>query len=151
MPIDFNKIVEQAINNLKEVIQSSDTVITMDKLPIALVDESQMVELFQNLIGNAIMFSGENNLKIHISAEQKNGNWEFSVRDNGASIAPTYYERVFINLQRLNTRADYLGSGLGLAVSKKIIERHGGKIWLKNQSDNESIIYFTIPIREENE
>ncbi len=145
-PTNFNNAVELAIDILKEAIDDSNTVITKDELPTILADESQIIQLFKNLIGVSIIFRGEENPQIHISAKQIDDYWEFSLHDNGVSIAPSYYERTFVNLQRLNMREEYLGTGMGLAISKRIIERHGGKIRLKPLSDNETVIYFTIPI-----
>ncbi len=135
----------QARMNLNATIKENNTIVTNDDLPDVLADESQLVQLFQNLIGNAIKFHkpGESP-RVHISIKSKDENWVFSVRDNGIGIEPQYFERIFVIFQRLNTREEYKGTGIGLAVCKKIVERHGGKIWVESQPGKGSTFYFTL-------
>ena len=123
--------------------------ITRDPLPTLRVDAGQMAQLFQNLIGNALKFRGERPPEVHVSAEQKPGHWVIAVRDNGIGIEPQYFERIFLIFQRLHTRKHYPGTGIGLAICKKIVERHGGAIWVESQPGQGSTFYFSIPNRRE--
>jgi PAS domain S-box-containing protein len=144
-PTDCMAVLDQALANLKAAIEQSGAVVTHDPLPTVMADNLQLVQLFQNLIGNAIKFHGEEPPHVHVSAEQKGKEWVFSVRDNGIGIDPRYAERIFILFQRLHTREEYPGTGIGLAICKKIAERHGGRIWVESQPGIGSTFYFTIP------
>jgi chemotaxis family two-component system sensor kinase Cph1 len=117
-----------------------------DPLPKIMADDVQIESLFQNLIGNALKFRGKKTPKIHFGIEQKDRDWVFSVSDNGIGIDPQYFERIFIIFQRLHNREDYPGTGIGLAISKRIVERHGGRIWIESQSGKGSTFFFTLPI-----
>jgi light-regulated signal transduction histidine kinase (bacteriophytochrome) len=112
------------------------------------VDATQLVQLFQNLIGNAIKFCSEQTPQVHISAARQDNAWRFAVADNGIGIEPQYAERIFQIFQRLHNRDKYPGTGIGLAICKKIIERHGGKIWVESELGAGSTFYFTIPDKE---
>lgn len=147
-PTDCEAILSQICVNLQAAIEDSDAVITHDPLPTVVADVSQLAQLLQNLIGNAVKFRGEEPLHVHVSAEQKGNEWVFSVRDNGIGIDPEYADRIFIVFQRLHNRGEYSGTGIGLAICKKIVERHGGRIWVESQSGKGSTFYFTIPISE---
>lgn len=145
---EFTNVLDQALTNLQASIQESGAVITHDPLPSISVDSLQMTQLFQNLIGNAIKFRNSLPPAIHISAEQTADEWVFSISDNGIGIDPEYADRIFKVFQRLNTRDEYEGTGIGLSICKKIVQRHGGRIWLKSNNGSGSIFYFTIPMKE---
>ena len=111
-----------------------------------MADERQLGQLFQNLIANAIKFHGEESPRVHVSAERRPGDWLFSVRDNGIGMDPQYAERIFVIFQRLHDREEYPGTGIGLSICKKIVERHGGKIWVVSESGQGATFHFTLPI-----
>ena len=145
-PADCTAVLDQALANLKAAIDKNGAVVTHDPLPTVMADNLQLVQLFQNLIGNAIKFHVEEPPRIHILAEQKGNEWVFSIRDNGIGIEPQYAERIFVIFQRLHAREEYPGTGIGLAICKKIVERRGGRIWVESQPGIGSTFYFTIPI-----
>jgi PAS domain S-box-containing protein len=149
MPVDCAFVVEKAVSNLQAAIDATGAIVTHDRLPTVMADVSQMSRLFQNLIGNAIKFHDENPLRIHVSAQRGDGAWFFSVRDNGIGIDPEQAERIFVIFQRLHTREEYPGTGIGLAICKRIVERHCGTIWVESEPGKGSSFCFTIPDREE--
>jgi light-regulated signal transduction histidine kinase (bacteriophytochrome) len=121
-------------------------VVTHDDLPTVMADEAQLTRLLQNLIGNAVKFRKQETCsEIHISAEHSDGEWTLSVRDNSIGIAPEHLERIFMIFQRLHSSEEYEGTGIGLAVCKRIVERHGGRIWVESEPGKGSTFYFTIP------
>ncbi|MBD2233290.1 response regulator [Phormidium tenue] len=136
--------VEQAIANLKLAIDESGAVVTYPDLPQLQADPTQLIQLFQNLIGNGIKFRGEAPVRIAIAVSQMEDAWLFSVQDNGIGLDPQYADQIFVIFQRLNNRTHYPGTGIGLAVCKKIVERHGGKIWVEAELNQGSTFYFTI-------
>ncbi|MEA1895593.1 MAG: ABC transporter substrate binding protein [Euryarchaeota archaeon] len=146
-PTDCETLLSQTLSDLKMSTYDSGAVITHDALPTVMADSSQLAQVFQNLIGNAIKFRGEAPPRIHIAAEQKEGEWVISVADNGIGIAPEYFDRIFAIFQRLHGRDEYSGTGIGLAVCKKIVERHGGRMWVESEPELGSTFYFTIPIK----
>ena len=141
---DCSRTVQTALANLEMAIQESKAVITHDHLPVIKGDPTQLLQVFQNLINNAIKYRSERTLKIHVGAEEHESEWLFSVRDNGIGIAPQYATRIFRIFQRLHTRKEYSGTGIGLAVCKKIVERHGGRIWVESEPEEGSTFYFTL-------
>ena len=144
-PADCEEILREVLENLGLAIEDSGARITHDRLPVVMGDEVQLVQLFQNLISNAIKFRGEEPPRIHVSASQQNGEWIFSVRDNGIGIEAQQRERIFDIFQRLHTREEYQGTGIGLALAKKIVERHHGRIWVVSEPGHGSTFYFSIP------
>jgi PAS domain S-box-containing protein len=150
MPTSMNRVLSEAIANLEVAIEESHAVVTHDQLPTVLGDESQLIQLFQNLLGNAIKFRGDDAPMIHVGVEETKDGWVFSVRDNGIGIDIQYAERIFTVFQRLHARDDYPGTGIGLAVVKKIVERHGGRIWVESEPAQGSTFYFTLPTRGDN-
>ncbi len=146
-PVEMTAVLNDALANLKVLIAESGAVVTHDVLPTVSGDATQLTQVFQNLIGNAIKFRGERPPHIHIAVQREGSDWRFAVRDNGIGIEPQYAERIFIIFQRLHTRTEYPGTGIGLAICKKIVERHGGRIWVESEPGQGSTFYFTITDR----
>jgi light-regulated signal transduction histidine kinase (bacteriophytochrome) len=144
-PANLEVPLRAALRNLAFRIQAAKATVTIDPLPQLPVDESQIAQLFQNLIANALKFHSERSLQIHIGARPEPEAWVLWVRDNGIGIESQYFERIFQVFQRLHTRKTYAGTGIGLAICKKIVERHGGKIWVESQPGQGSTFYFSIP------
>ncbi|NQT24663.1 PAS domain S-box protein [candidate division KSB1 bacterium] len=140
---DLNLMVERALQNLKVSIEEKEAIITRDDLPTAVVDGIQIERLFQNLISNAMKYC-EVKPKVHISSKSLNGEWIITIQDNGIGIDPKYQDIIFDIFKRLHGRNEYSGTGIGLAVCKKIVERHGGEIWVESEKDKGSTFYFTI-------
>lgn len=144
--VDTQQTLDEVLKLIKISIEERNAVITIDeKMPQIQANEPMMIQLFQNLISNGIKYQKENQPEVHISAARKGGEWEFSVRDNGIGIAPKDLERIFIIFQRLHTGQQYPGTGIGLAVCKKVVEHHNGRIWAESTVDVGTTFYFTIP------
>jgi PAS domain S-box-containing protein len=144
-PIDCNRVVEEAIAILQIVIRKSKAVVTYSDLPVVIADRHQLVQLFQNLIGNAIKYCQGRSPLVHVNASLREDECLFSVRDNGIGIDSKFSERIFQIFQRLHTEEEYSGTGIGLAICKKIVESHGGRIWVESQLTQGSTFYFTLP------
>jgi light-regulated signal transduction histidine kinase (bacteriophytochrome) len=144
-PIDCNQVVEEVLTDLTMSIQESQAVIKIDQLPVVSGYATEMKQLFQNLLSNSLKFrkTGEPPV-ISISVVPKEEHWQFNVTDNGIGIEEKYWERIFIIFQRLHTKTEYEGTGIGLAHCKKITELHNGKIWVDSRPDEGSTFYFTI-------
>ncbi|MGE5499208.1 MAG: sensor histidine kinase [Syntrophothermus sp.] len=142
---DLNIIAEQVIRDFDFAIADAKAVVRHDKLPVVNANPTLMRQLFQNLIGNAIKFRGEENPVINITFERKAGSLVFCVRDNGIGIKPEFSDRIFIIFQRLHEREKYPGTGIGLALCKKIVENHGGKLWVESEEGKGAAFYFTLP------
>jgi PAS domain S-box-containing protein len=146
-PVDAGNCLQAALTNLEVSVRESHAIITADALPTVYADPLQLTQLFQNLIGNGIKFRGERDPQIHISATKLKDAWQFSVEDNGIGIESQYFERIFLIFQRLHTRREYPGTGIGLALCKKIVDRHGGRIWVESEPWRGSTFHFTLPFR----
>ena len=144
-PTDARAVLGEAVKNLATAIEESRALVTNDDLPTVHADASQLALVFQNLIGNAIKFHGAADPRVHVAVTDQPGEWVFSVRDNGIGVEPQYAERIFVIFQRLHTREEYPGTGIGLAVCKRIVERHGGRIWFESEPGQGSTFFFSIP------
>jgi light-regulated signal transduction histidine kinase (bacteriophytochrome) len=145
--VDTKTIAGQAVSNLQQLIRENTALITNDDMPVIQADEMQIIQVFQNLIENAIKFKKKTELpKIHITCTKQHEMYQFSVADNGIGIEMQYHDRVFIVFQRLHSAKDYPGTGIGLSICKRIIERHGGTIWFESTVNQGTTFYFTIPV-----
>lgn len=141
--------LQQALINLRGSIEESDALVTHDPLPAVLADETQLIQLFQNLVGNALKYRSPGVPRVHISAvRDRERRWSFAVTDNGMGIEPEYFERIFGMFQRLHKREEYAGTGIGLAICKKIVERHGGSICVESQPGQGSTFSFSLAASE---
>jgi PAS domain S-box-containing protein len=143
--VDCHALLEEVLDNLRLAIEESRVVVTSNTLPTVIADGAQLGQLFQNLIGNAIKFRSEEPPRVSVSAEHRTNEWLFSVRDNGIGIDPQYAGRIFVVFQRLHDREEYPGTGIGLAICKRIVERHGGRIWVESKLGEGATFYFTLP------
>jgi len=141
--------LRRALLNLKSAIDEAGASVSYAGLPTLEADELQLTQLFQNLIGNALKFRSASVPRITVSAKEKETEWEFGVQDNGIGIEPQYFERIFMVFQRLHNKGDYPGTGIGLAICKKVVERHGGRIWVESQPGQGATFYFTLPKEQE--
>ncbi len=142
--VDAHAALGQALRNLLAAIEESGALVTNDDLPIVYADEPQLVQVFQNLVGNAIKFRSDAAPLVHVSAERRDERWVFCVRDNGIGIGPQYFERIFVIFQRLHSRQEYPGTGIGLALCKRIVERHNGRIWVESEPGRGSAFFFSL-------
>jgi PAS domain S-box-containing protein len=151
-PVDTSVSLSHALANLNAEIETNNAAITHDEmLPTVMGNKTQITRLFQNLIGNAIKFHGEKPPKVHVSVHQKDSEWVFSVQDNGIGIDPQYREQIFEIFRRLHGKSEYTGTGIGLAATKRIVERHGGRICVESEPGKGSTFFFTIPIMEDDQ
>ena len=144
-PIDLAEPLKQALQHLQFSVRTAKAKVTSDPMPTLPVDSVQVTQVFQNLVGNALKFRGENPPEVHVGAREEPGEWVFSVRDNGIGIDPQYFQRIFQVFQRLHTRKTHPGSGIGLTICKKVVEQHGGRIWVESRPGQGSTFYFTLP------
>jgi light-regulated signal transduction histidine kinase (bacteriophytochrome) len=149
--VDFNEIIHQVIVDLQTEIEKSEALVTSDPLPTIWADGTQIRQLLQNLISNGIKFRGQEPPRVHLSARKGGIDFIFSVKDNGIGIDSKDQTRIFDMFQRLHDNSKYPGSGIGLAISKKIVENHGGRIWVESEFQKGTIFYFTIPVKEPSE
>jgi light-regulated signal transduction histidine kinase (bacteriophytochrome) len=150
VPTDVEAVLARTRKMLSRAIEESGAVVTHDPLPTVSADSAQLAQVFQNLISNAIKFRAEDRpLRVHVSAELRGDEWAFSVRDNGIGIDPQHFERIFVIFRRLHTTKGYEGAGIGLALCKRIVERHGGRIWVESEPGQGSTFIFTLPKRSQ--
>lgn len=142
---DCGQAADLALKNLEIAVRESGAIIEREELPVVNGDCAQIGRLFQNLIGNAVKFRGNESPAVRISAERSGEGWTFAVRDNGIGIDPQFFERIFVIFQRLHGRKEYSGTGIGLAISRKIVERHGGRIWVESEPGKGSVFKFVLP------
>ncbi len=148
-PTPIADMLELSLMNLRVAIAESEAVVSHDPLPTVMADQDQLTQLFQNLVGNAIKFHGPEAPRIHVSAEASAHAWTLAVRDNGIGLESQYAQRIFVIFQRLHTAAQYPGPGIGLAICKKIVERHGGRIWVESTPGAGACFKFTMPRAQE--
>ncbi len=145
-PTCCEAVVRDALDNLHAAVVESGARVSYDPLPTVAADEPQLRQLFQNLVGNAIKFRGDATPHVHISAAADGSHWQFAVRDNGIGLDPEFSDRIFVIFQRLHSRRAYPGTGVGLAICKKIVERHGGRIWVESRAGAGATFFFTLPM-----
>jgi len=144
--IDCEQVFETALQNLRVAVDENKATVEHQRLPKVRGDRVQLTQVFQNLVGNALKFHGAAAPRIHVGANRHNGEWIFSVRDNGIGINPKDFQRIFVIFQRLHARQEYSGTGMGLAICKRIVERHGGRIWVESGPQKGSTFFFTLPV-----
>jgi hypothetical protein len=145
-PVESHHVLGIAMANLETMIDETGTLVTSGDLPNVQADEPQLTQVFQNLISNGIKFrQASTTPRIHVSAQRIEDRWRFAVQDNGIGIDSKYKERVFVIFQRLHTRHEYPGTGIGLAMCKRIVHRHGGRIWFESTAGKGTTFYFTLP------
>jgi chemotaxis family two-component system sensor kinase Cph1 len=144
VPVDTRAVAQLALQNLRKPIEKAGAMVSLGFLPMVYVNEEHTLRLFENLLGNAIKYRSEKRLEIDISASRNDQEWIFSIRDNGIGIAPAYHNQIFEMFKRLHSRSKYDGSGLGLAVCKRIIQSYNGRIWVESDVGEGSTFYFTI-------
>ncbi|GJL58270.1 MAG: hypothetical protein NPIRA03_11270 [Nitrospirales bacterium] len=145
VPVNAEEVLNEILEHLRMALEDQQASITHDPLPIILTDRSHFQHLLQNLITNAMKFHGPNRPHIHLTAKEGGNEWIFSVQDNGIGVGPEYFERIFLPFKRLHTREEYVGTGIGLAICKKIVERRGGRIWVESESGAGAKFSFTLP------
>lgn len=146
-PVSAGLLMEQALSNLEVAIEESQAQISSDTLPVVVADSNLLMQVFQNLIGNAIKFHGDRPPTIHVTATEQDSSWVFAIRDNGIGIDQQHSARIFQIFERLHGADQYPGTGVGLAIAQKVVERHGGAIWFESQVGSGTTFYFSIPIQ----
>ena len=150
-PMHSEDALREALGNLKAALEESHAQVTWDALPRVSAEKVQLAQLFQNLVGNAIKYRGGRTPEIHVSATSSETGWVFSVADNGIGIEAQYFDRIFAIFQRLHGRQEYEGTGIGLAICKRIVQQHGGRIWVESEFGKGTTFYFELPIPERQE
>lgn len=150
-PVDAHEVLGEAVANLSSLISETGALVSNGDLPVVVADRMQLVSVFQNLVHNALKFRGDDPPRVFVTAarEPEGDLWRFEVRDNGIGIEAEHLERVFVIFQRLHPRHQYPGTGMGLSLAKRIVERHGGRMWLESTPGEGSCFHFTLPGAEE--
>jgi PAS domain S-box-containing protein len=148
-PVKLGMVFERAKLNLRSALEDCGGELTCDPLPTLEADETQLLQLLQNLIGNALKFRGRSPTRVHLACVEREQEFEFAVQDNGIGIEPQYFERIFMVFQRLHDKGQYPGTGIGLAICKKVVDRHGGRLWVSSTPGGGSTFYFTLPKKRE--
>jgi PAS domain S-box-containing protein len=143
--VQVEEALRRAVGNLRAAIEEAGAAVTWDALPTVMADDTQLTQLFQNLIGNALKFRSASVPRVHLFVSRQDPDWHFMLRDNGIGIEAQYFERIFMVFQRLHNKAEYPGTGIGLAICKKVVERHGGRIWVESRPGDGSAFHFTLP------
>ena len=143
--LQSEKLLKTVFINLKSTIEDNNAIITHDPLPLIFANEQMMIQLFQNLLSNSIKYHGEKSPKIHISADNVDDEYLFKINDNGIGMDQNIWDRIFTIFKRLHTREEYEGTGIGLAIAQKIVQKHHGKIWAESEPGKGTTFYFTIP------
>ena len=143
--VNFNKVIEKVYVNLISSIEETDAEIVYDSLPTLITDESLMIQLFQNLISNALKYRSKEKPKIYVDVKDEGNEYIFSVKDNGIGIDQKHVDKIYTIFKRLHTSEEYQGTGIGLAIAQKIVQQQGGKIWVESELGKGSTFYFTIP------
>ncbi len=147
-PVDCNEVLKSVTDNLQFAIEESQAKLKIGPLPLIMADRTQIEQIFQNLIGNAVKFRGKDAPIVHVACQKKDSYWQFSVSDNGIGFDMAFAKRIFLIFQRLHSKTDYPGTGIGLAICKKIVERHGGSFSVDSVAGKGSVFSFTIPVTE---
>jgi light-regulated signal transduction histidine kinase (bacteriophytochrome) len=147
--VSCDDVLEQALANLSYPVEQTGAVVESDKLPTVSAEVPLLTTVFQNLVSNALKFRGEDTPHVRVTARRDGDFWEFAISDNGIGIDPEYAERIFVIFQRLHNKADYPGTGIGLAMCRKIVEYHGGRIWLDPTVETGARFCFTLPVLDE--
>ena len=145
-PAECNSVMQRVLHDLDARIRETNAEVEYAELPTVMADEQQLAQLLQNLIGNALKFRGDEIPRVRIGAERQADHWLFTIQDNGIGIAPEHAEQIFVLFQRLHSRHKYDGTGIGLAICKKIVERHGGRIWVESELGKGATFKFTLPL-----
>jgi light-regulated signal transduction histidine kinase (bacteriophytochrome) len=144
-PTAFLDVFNDAVALLESSIHDAGGQVACGELPVVMGDRPQLVQLMQNLIGNGLKYHGDKAPNVHVSAKRDGNEWTFSVQDNGIGIDPKYYDRIFEIFKRLHDQTEYPGTGIGLAVCRRVVARHGGRIWLESEAGHGSVFHFTLP------
>ena len=149
--VDLNEVLADVLNDLERRITESDAEVCVEELPRVAGDETQVRQVFQNLLANAMLYSGEHSPRVRISAERDGSEWAVSVEDEGIGIEPAHQDQIFEIFERLHSEGEYEGVGIGLALCERIVERHGGGIWVESEPGERTTVSFTLPVADESE
>lgn len=149
-PVDGGMVLERALSNLSAALAESNAAVTYDDLPEVRVQEVHLLQLFQNLIGNAVKYRADEPPRVHVSAKREEQGWAFAVKDNGIGIPPEYSDQIFRMFKRLHSSSKCEGTGMGLAICHRIVERYGGRIWVESEEGKGSTFWFTLPAGDDN-